>query len=765
MIRGHRFLILIIWLAAVTAGSASLWSGTGIGLDRFLREVRDSIRQRPGSGEIVIVEIDAKSLKAIDRWPWPRRYHGQLVERLHAAGARTIGFDVDFSAPSSATDDAQFAAALAKAGGSVILPTFRQPIASGKSDFLENVPIPELRGHGFLASVNVHPDGDGQVRTYHGGVETAGKTRPSLAAVITEHSGQSVDAFPIDTAIDPASIPRLSFSDVVAGAFPRDVVKGKRVIVGATAIELGDRYAMPGQGVIPGVVIQAMAAETLIAGRGQPSLGGLPLLMVSLVVAFGALKRRSSKGRAAWFAGSAAAILVAPLATEAGRLGMLDAVPAIAVLLVAAALSATLSIATAFRARLLTDADTGLPNLRALNEARASDGGFVVTARLARYGDTLAVLGPVATGELVSRAAERLAIHADAHRIFRVREDTLAWLVFQTDHELADSIEGLAALFRSPIALPGRAIEVNLAFGAAIATDNCGVSAAKAILASDHAAANGLRWTLHNEALGAEVDWRLALLGEFDSAIADGQFWVAYQPKASMQSGEIIGAEALVRWNHPVRGLVPPDHFIPVIEPSRHILDLSLFVLNRALDDQAEWRAAGLDLSVAVNVSTPLLDEPRFAKHVADALKRTGVNPAKLTLEITESAALADADRAVAAMEALRALGVQLSIDDYGTGQSTLSYLKRLPASEIKIDKSFVQNLPDSHNDRILVRSTIELAHELNFKVVAEGIEDLACLELLRTFGCDVAQGWHIGRPMPSAQLMERLLDRTELAA
>ena len=210
---------------------------------------------------------------------------------------------------------------------------------------------------------------------------------------------------------------------------------------------------------------------------------------------------------------------------------------------------------------------------------------------------------------------------------------------------------------------------------------------------------------------------------------------------------------------------MPPDHFIPVIEAAGRIRELTLFVLERALADLATWHSGGNDLGIAVNISTPLLDDLQFADDVAAIITASGVNPARLTLEITESAALANPERAVAAMERLVALGLRLSIDDYGTGQSTLSYLKRLPASEIKIDKSFITDLVDTRNDQILVRSTIDLAHELGFKVVAEGIEDAACMALLATMGCDTAQGWHIGKPVAADLFAAMLTPKLALAA
>ena len=758
---------MLIILVAIAIGWSTLLSGSGGGTERALRDVRDSIRHHAASGSIVIVEVDAKSLHSLNNWPWPRRHHAALVDRLHKAGAQSIGFDIDFSAHSNDADDALLAKALKNAGGSVILPTFRQPVGSGSAAFAENLPIPILRENAFLASVNIHPDNEGQVLEYINGVRTQGTIRPSLAGMIAEQSGNGSASFVIDQAIDPASIPRFSFVDVVNGKVPEAAIRGKRILIGATAIELGDRYGVPRHGVLPGVVIQAMAAETLLQGTTNPSFGGLPLLLLAMVIVGLAAFAQSLRRQIVWLAGGVTLALTVPLALEFASIGTLEASPALALLLVAAFGLAIRAIVTAFVHKSLVDQETQLPNGGALARRVLLPDQIVVAARIARFGETLSILGAKASAELVRRASERISFAAHDRTVYRVGDDALAWIADSNDQAgLDDVIAALAGLFRAPLQIGNRAVELSLSYGAVNnPTGDARTLASQALVAADSAAENGLRWMWHSISMGAEIDWKLALLSELDGALASGQIWVAYQPKADITTGQISGAEALVRWNHPERGLVPPDHFIPVIEAAGRIRELTLFVLQRALADLATWHADGDDLGIAVNISTPLLDDLHFADDVAAIIAASGVHPARLTLEITESAALANPERAVAAMERLVALGLRLSIDDYGTGQSTLSYLKRLPAAEIKIDKSFITDLVNTRNDQILVRSTIDLAHELGFKVVAEGIEDAACMALLATLGCDTAQGWHIGKPVATDVFAALLEPKLALAA
>ena len=289
---------------------------------------------------------------------------------------------------------------------------------------------------------------------------------------------------------------------------------------------------------------------------------------------------------------------------------------------------------------------------------------------------------------------------------------------------------------------------------------------ADALSAASDAASRGARWSAAEGATEADKDWQLSMLSELDTAMADGSLWVAYQPKLDLASGRIKAAEALVRWRHPTRGFVPPDHFIPQIEARGQIMEMTLHVLRRALDDAGRLAAAGTPIEVAVNLSATLLGRAGLPDAILRALEEADAPPSRLTLEVTESAAVELRPEIIGALERLRDAGIRISVDDYGTGQSTMSYLKRFPAQELKIDKSFVQAMLSSSSDQILVRSTIDMAHELGLQVVAEGVEDAATLAALTACGCDSIQGYHVGRPMPIDDLAAMLQsDRAEVRA
>jgi EAL domain-containing protein (putative c-di-GMP-specific phosphodiesterase class I)/CHASE2 domain-containing sensor protein len=759
-----RWRRLIVVGAAAAIGLLLLAGGQGHGLDRQLRILRDGIRSHPASGEVHIVEIDAKSLARFNSWPWPRGLHAAAIDRLREAGVRTIAFDVDFSSVSESAQDGKLAAALHRAGDGVILPAIRQQEGGGSSRLIENIPAKPFVDKSFIAAVNVVPDPDGYVRSMLLGLDIKGAPRPSLASMVAEGGAETGRSFGIDYAIEPASIPRHSFVDLLEGRIPATALAGKRVIVGATAVELGDRYAVPRHGVIPGVVIQALAAETLMAGPVPATASSVWPLILALLIVCAAVRPRRRAIRVAIFVNGVAAILALPLATEAWFAVFMPVAPALAAMVVAMLISAVALAGERYLANAFTDAASGLPNFAALEAAAAERREVnVVVARIDRFATIASGLGPMATANLVRRIAERLDLSHAGRIVYRVDAASLAWIESPGDEEsLEHRLEAVALLMRAPVEC-GRLIDVSLNFGLAVGG---GAGArqlvADAAAAAVNAAQRGERWRRFIEADSAEIDWQLALLGELDGAMASGQLWNAYQPKLDLKSGAIVGVEALVRWAHPKRGPIGPDAFIPVIEQAGRIRDLTTHVLQQALEDALHWSESGFDIGVAVNVSAILLADHEFIETAGAVLRSHRLPNARVTIEVTESAAMDSPERAIAALESWRSLGVNISIDDYGTGQSSLNYLQKLPATELKIDKSFVQTVVTDSRNAIMVRSTIALAHELGMKTVAEGIEDSACLHLLAEMGCDTGQGYHIGKPMSAADLSAYLADRGE---
>lgn len=755
--RAARVLCVVL-AALLSIGLAG--SDSTAGADEQLRVWRESLTPRDATGTVVIAEIDAKSIAALKNWPWPRQVHARLVDRLSEQGAKTIAFDVDFSAASNPADDLALAAALKRAGGGVILPTFRQRATGVAGGFIENIPIARLRDHSFLASVNVHPDGDGIMRTFSYGTVTQDVARPAMPAMLAGVSGRIGETFPVNTSIHPESLPRFSVTDILDGRTAPGALRGKTVLIGATAIELGDRYAMPRHGVRPGVVIQALAAETLLQGLVVPNYGAtLPILLALAMLA--AIARRKHH-QAALGSAALAALLALPFAMETLRIGTVDVAAAaigfgtgLAALLLAQA-------AARFEALRLIDAVSGLPNERALRQFLAEcNGDFLIVMRIRNFDEIAELMSEEQRRALIEQVCTRIALAGDNPTIFSLGNGRLAWTAQGMDLTLlTETLDGLAALFSARIAVGAQRVIVSPAFG--IAQGEHRRNPAHADLAASRAAAIGCRWFVYSDELAGSTGRAQQLLADLDEAMAARDIYMVFQPKLSLASGRIESVEALVRWNHAALGPIPPDQFIPVLEESGRMADLTLYIADRCAEVINRWHTLGLEVSVAVNISAPLFSDEGFVAALFARVNVLGALAGRLSLEITESAVVLDDKPMIAALKALRARGLTIAIDDYGTGQSTLSYLKKFPVDEIKIDQSFIRALTEQTSDQILVRSTIAMAHELGFKVIAEGVEDEASMAMLAQMGCDTIQGWHIGKGVRAEELEQRL--RTDAA-
>jgi EAL domain-containing protein (putative c-di-GMP-specific phosphodiesterase class I) len=246
---------------------------------------------------------------------------------------------------------------------------------------------------------------------------------------------------------------------------------------------------------------------------------------------------------------------------------------------------------------------------------------------------------------------------------------------------------------------------------------------------------------------------RLVLLGELRDGIARGELVLHYQPQLEVATGRVSGLEALVRWQHPTRGLLPPAAFMPAVEQTNVMRPFTERVIADALAEAAAWTGTELDVPIAVNVAAPNLLDTAFPRAVARLLITAGVRPGRLCIEVTENAVMADADRTLAILARLRELGVRISIDDFGTGHSSLARLKAMPVDELKIDKGFVLHMDDDDQDAAVVEAAVTLAHRLDLTVTAEGVESPDTWQRLRDLGCHHAQGFLFSRPVPSEQL------------
>lgn len=427
------------------------------------------------------------------------------------------------------------------------------------------------------------------------------------------------------------------------------------------------------------------------------------------------------------------------------------------------------------RRQALTDELTGLPNrallrdrlTQAARQAEREGTQFaVILLDLDHFKEVNDTLGHHRGDELLQTLSVRLqALMRQTDTLARLGGDEFAVLMPHTDGVMGASVvaERMADALKENFVISGIPVHVGASIGIAVFPDHgqdVETLLQHADVAMYRAKQSGLDYTAYAVELDPHNAGLLSLVAELRGAIDSNQLELHYQPKYRLTSAgapEIDGVEALVRWNHPTRGLIPPNDFIPIAERTGLIRPLTSWVLDAGLHQLRAWHDRGLSLTMALNVSPRNLTDAHLLSDIQDALRRSGANPTYVILEVTENSFMSDPTKSIEALEDVRRLGISVSIDDFGTGYSSLSYLRHLPVNEVKIDRSFIHDLVTDTTDQSIVHATIALAHSLGFAVVAEGVEDEGALTHLRGMGCDLAQGFHLCRPLPAHQLEREL--------
>jgi diguanylate cyclase (GGDEF)-like protein/PAS domain S-box-containing protein len=419
------------------------------------------------------------------------------------------------------------------------------------------------------------------------------------------------------------------------------------------------------------------------------------------------------------------------------------------------------------RHQALHDALTGLPNrtlfhdrvqLAILAAERGHGQVAVLVMDLDRFKEINDTLGHACGDQFLVEAATRLKTTLRlADSISRLGGDEFGMVLQSVDAgSVAAAAIRIRGAFESPFTLEGLPLQIEASIGVAIYprdAQNVDVLIQRADVAMYAAKNDNIGWALYDPDQDRNKPARLSLISELRRAIDERELVLHYQPKIQLRGGVITGVEALVRWNHPTRGLLFPDVFIEIAQETSLIRPFTLYVIDEALRQCHAWAQEQRTLAVAVNVSARNLIDIDFPDQVGALLDKWDLSPQVLELEITESAIVADMFRMRGVLERLGAMGLRLSVDDFGTGYTSLGYLRRLPITELKIDRSFVANMATSEEDAVIVRSAIDLGRDLGLAVVAEGVEDTDVLARLQELGCDVAQGYLVSRPVPAAEL------------
>ena len=782
--RGLRTALLFAIIVALD------YAGLFAPFDTQLADLRFHHIKRPASQTLTIVGLDPDSLQQFGQWPLPRSTFATVIDNLIAAGAKQVALDVDFSARSTYREDEAFHRAISNADGKVILPTFVQLVSINGGTLKETQPNEAISLDAVFASANLLPERSGVVRKGIYGYEIDGAYRQSLAGALAGTAYGEDGTFLIDFGIRPSTIPTISFNDIYSGNFDPSLVRNRLILIGATAVELGDEFAVPTGGLLSGVFIHGLAYESLYQGRGLFSPSRAVRLTLALICLL-ALNVYATRWRFWKVALPHFGILVTslslPFVLQSFTPISLDVAPIFG----AQILQLICAVVTELRRRAkaiivererrilhlaMHDPETELPNRRALirevQKQLASNSNsslHVIAIQIERFSLLRGAIGYQAANELIKALSSQFAVATANRMIARLSTGVLGLVFVPKEGETVDGlIDGLQGVVDRPLRIGADMIDVAVTSGIATSGADCNnaeLLIERALIAIDQARSLYRQSAFFDEAAYGNPADNLSLMSDMLRALQNGEMHLYYQPKLEIRSNRVVGVEALVRWFHPERGLIRPDVFIGMAEETGHIRQLTDWVLRRAVTDQAAARALGHDLTFSINVSGRLIDDTDFATRSEAFLE---ANPANICFEVTETGIIDNPENALRVIEEFRSLGVKFSIDDYGTGLSSLSYLKRIPAEELKIDKSFVETVTESRRDVFLIRSTIELAHNLGMTVVAEGIEDQETFATLGLMGCDIIQGYFVSKPIPFSELIDflnRQADATEITS
>lgn len=402
-----------------------------------------------------------------------------------------------------------------------------------------------------------------------------------------------------------------------------------------------------------------------------------------------------------------------------------------------------------------TRGGTAAPNVKSASQLPAWT--FLCAVEIGNFADLRRLLGVTGAGQLVDEIAERLSSLLPGAHLHKTGRASVEFGFDGNDRNDIDATLSMVfARLNAPIDIEGRAMRLAIVLAGVACLQSVAddVRLEEAIDEALLVARREQRIVIYDlNALPEALDG-ISLRSDLTGAISRGEMCLYYQPKVHVRRQKVTGVEALVRWNHPERGLIYPGDFISIAEEVGLIGDLTLWTLDQVIIDQRRLADAGYGLEIFINISGQLLNDASFIAEACDRVRSTN---GKIGFEITETSVIRDPETAIAHLREIAAIGVPIAIDDYGAGLSSLAYLKQLPARELKIDKMFVIQLTSSNRDPLIVRSTIDLAHAMEMEVTAEGVETQAALALLRVMGCDMVQGFLISRPVAFDALLEFL--------
>lgn len=744
--------MILLWatILAVLCGVVNF----GEPLEVALRTIRGKFINHAPSGKVVIVGLDDGLIEQTGGWPLSNGHYAKLIKRLNALGVERIVLNDGVAPYRGTAEDRDLIKELQNTKNKIIL-THKISKNTISKEFEFEFHSSEFEKYTQNLATHYIKDDVGYVLSNIFRFKNNNRSIQSLSSKISNSISYDKSDFLLDSSLTISKIrtirlKSLDFQNELYAPF----FSKKIVLIGSVSLDRTKREFLIGTGLVPTIFIDAVSIETLFRGIPIEIPWIFGLIVSTIILLLFLLIKNRLIARIILLTGMII-MTVGPVVC-ADRLIFVETATSYLFMFFVAAQYAWLKFKIR-RAR--TNSSTGLPNLNALRELNFTKEMAVIAVRISNYAEISAILPPQWHDELALQIVRRLTLGADGATIYQGEEGIFGWVMAdKREMTVHDTLDGLHALFGSPVQVDSRRLDIALSFGIDRTHDRSLANRfGSALVAAKEAAAGHQKWREYDPSALHAAEWKLSLVGRLDDAIDAGEIWVAYQPKLDIDSGIITGAEALVRWSHPERGEIGPVDFVMAAEAQNRIGKLTEFVLSEALAATALVHKTNPDFTMAVNLSGRLLAQPEMITTIKKLLEARGVKAEALTLEITESAAIDSNAATHAFMAELRRIGIKISIDDYGTGFSTLDYMTTIPASEIKIDRRFVSLMQSSQSDRVVVNSTIQLAHQLGRVAVAEGVEDAETLATLRLMGCDMAQGYFIARPITQNSLMNML--------
>ncbi|MDP3551666.1 MAG: EAL domain-containing protein [Novosphingobium sp.] len=581
-----------------------------------------------------------------------------------------------------------------------------------------------------------------------------GKTvYPTFPVALAHAPAVKQGMFAPDNLLDVDSIPHLNAGKFLTGDYPPGLLTGRTVIVNSTGTVSPIGYF--GRGRVHPLALDLAGADALRKPFAL-SLADLPLLLlVFWTLTYFGSRALHKRRKLALYVTAIGSIIFLPVLLQ-----IVGITISIGGAVLSAAIYGGARLWQKRMRRVQHTSASGLPNLLALSAQPLQVGCDVVVAVIARYEEILATLPKDLHGECARQIARRLSVGSGIDRVYNGEGGHFAWteearpLEMQLNH-----LEGLRALFSAPLQIGSYTFDTNIHFGL---DRNEGIDAPtrvnSAVASANDALASGRSVELFEAERLAEAPWELSLHARIDEGLRNGEIWLAFQSQWDMREGRACGAEALIRWSHPTRGPIAPDAFILQAERAGRIDAITYWVVDEAITAALALAEIDQNFQMSINLSAQMVDKPSLVSNLVEIIRRRNIDPHLLTIEVTETSSVRNRPAAVQNLSQLRAMGFRLSIDDFGTGEASLAYLADLPSDELKLDRRFVSRLLTHQREREIIRSTIDLAHALGQTVVAEGIEDEATYRALARLGCDIGQGYYLGRPQPFAELYQGLL-------